>query len=208
MDYYYSSRSSYSINKKNIPQIVIVVNKGQEENVSKNKTVSNTNLSYSEFTNPSHIFKDTKSEIDNLRRNLENILSLDDIVGVSKSFFQNSKYYLFDRIKQLFDLFDEEANKISITSLKSMLFFLILVNNFIKPTITLNENGTFQVTWKKDNFNLVTLRFKDDDFLDYVIFCPSKHVKKPIILNGNMNLFDFKDYLIKIGLYFQISERY
>ncbi len=43
--------------------------------------------------------------------------------------------------------------------------------------------------------------------MDYAIFRSSKRAKKPNILNGNMNIFDFKDYLVEIGLYPEISEK-
>ncbi len=64
------------------------------------------------------------------RKKIENISSLNEVVVLSKTFFSDSKYYLFDRIKELFDLFDEdEDSQISIGSLKSMLAFLFLIND-------------------------------------------------------------------------------
>lgn len=206
MTRYYTSSLSYPIKERNAPQIVILVN-NKIADIEK-KTVYNSNISYSEYSNPSHTPKYPKSELKHFRNELEKISSLNDVLVLSEPFFSNSKFYLFERIRDLFDLFDEdEDSKISIDSLKSMLTFLFLIDNFIKPRITLNENGTFQTNWKKDNFNLITLRFKEVESSDYVIFKSSKYSKKPIILNGNMSIFDFRDYLIDLGLYNEISER-
>jgi len=206
MNYDYPN-SFYSVKKRWIPGTVTLVN--QKETDIKKKSVHNTHISYSEFSNPSYIyFKKDESELKNFRKTLEGVLLLNEVLVLSKSFFSDSKYYLFDRIKELFDLYDEdEDGQISVDSLKSMLTFLFLINKFVKPKLTLNESGTFQIGWKKDNFNLVTLRFKEEESLDYVIFRSSRHVKKPVIFNGNMNIFDFKDFLTDMGLYSEISER-
>lgn len=151
-------------------------------------------------------FNKTKPEKPNdFIKKIKKVSLLDKIVTIAESFFADTKKYLFKRIKELVDLFDEEEEQISIGSLKSMLIFLFSINKFSKPVITLNENGTFQISWKKDNNNLTTLRFKDKETLDYVIFKPSKYDKNPIILNGSMNIFDFKNYLMQLGLYAKIS---
>ena len=203
------SNSLYSMKKDGISRIVILINQNQKEADIKKQSVHNNSISYSEFSNPFYIYsKASEAEFNDFRKKLKEVLLLNEVVVLSQSFFSDSKYYLFDRIKELFNVYDEdEESQISVDSLKSMLTFLFLINRFVKPKLTLNESGTFQLSWKKDNFNLVTLRFKEEESLDYVIFRTSKHVKKPIILNGNMNIFDFKDYLIDIGLYIEISER-
>ncbi len=186
MTYDYSN-SLYSVKKRELSGIVILVNQKQAD--IKKKSVYNNSISYSEFLNPSYIYsKNDEYEFNKFMKKLEKLSLLNEVIAVSKSFFSDSKDYLFDRIKELSDLYDEdEDSQISVDSLKSMLIFLFLINGFAKPKLTLNENGTFQIGWKKDNFNLVTLRFKEEESLDYVIFRSSRHIKKPVIFNGNVN---------------------
>jgi len=107
------------------------------------------------------------------------------------------------RVTELQKLYyDDEESQVSIDSLKSMLMFLLMLNNFNYPVIALNEDGLFHVSWQKDHTNLMILRFKTGNFLDYVIFRPSlQQVKTPIILDGSMNLFDFEAYLHTLGLH-------
>ncbi len=159
------------------------------------KQVDNTRLSYSEFLNPIQLHSNT-DRLNQFRILLKETQTLNEILTETGPFFPSDKQYLFVRIKELGEMFDEdEDSQISVDSLKSMLIFLFSLNEFARPRLTLNENGTFQAGWRKNNNILITLRFKEDEFLDYVIFRPSNHIKKPIIFNGNMNIFDFKDNL-------------
>ncbi len=130
-------------------------------------------------------------------------LEYSDSVNKSVSLFQKSvsrqQSYMVEHIKTLLAMSDDDDEKIdfSVGSLNSMLLFLIKLGNFRKPTsIELNENGTFQLRWKQDDSHLVTLRFQKNNRVDYVMFLPSKHEKRPIVLNGNINLFDFEDFFI------------
>lgn len=104
------------------------------------------------------------------------------------------------RVTELQDLYyADEETQVSIDSLRSMLVFLLVLDDFDYPVIALNEEGLFHLSWRKDHTNLMTLRFKAGNFLDYVIFRPSQYMKKPIILNGRMNLFDFESYLHRLS---------
>jgi hypothetical protein len=147
---------------------------------------------------------------DKLSPVINDLAKLSDIEA-SLTYFQNAwsgekqlVTRIIRRVTELQDLYyadyvDEES-QVSIDSLKSMLMFLLMREDFNYPVIALSEDGLFHVSWRKDNANLMTLRFKEGNFLDYVIFRPSPHVKKPIILNGSMNLFDFETYLNMLGL--------
>jgi hypothetical protein len=122
--------------------------------------------------------------------------SIDEITIFAKNYFPDKHQYLWERIRYLVEVFDDdEGDEISVGSLKSTLLFLLSQSQIKKPTLTLNENGTFQCQWKIESDNLMTLRFKNDEYLDYVIFQPSQHTAKPIVLDGSTNIWDFKDYL-------------
>jgi hypothetical protein len=137
---------------------------------------------------------------------IKTLTSIEDILKLSKKQFSN-KEELIKRVNQLIDLYDEDDINISINSLKSLfIFFAILNSNFRSPSITLNENGTFQINWKKDSINFITLRFRDLHFADYLVFKPSDYLEKPIILNGSMSLFDFVKYIKDLKLIYLIKD--
>jgi len=117
-------------------------------------------------------------------------------------FAQNRFTTIAPRIEDLVRLSEEDGDcPTSIESLKCMLkFFEAIRPGFYNPQITLNENGSFQASWKKGDTNLVTARFRDKEEIDYVIFQPSKYRSRPIIYNGNMKLLDFWNFLIRLNL--------
>ncbi len=167
------------------------------------RTAKNTNFSCVEKTNKTVTFfpheEKDKSDVADILKKLHTI---DELLSFCKENFADKTQNLSNRLVELLELHDENDNPISVGSLKSMLAFLLLMPvGFKSPRMTLNENGTFQLNWRRDNFNLITLRFKDDHALDYVIFKPSQYCKKHIILNGYMNLFDFAEYLKNLNLY-------
>lgn len=136
------------------------------------------------------------------------------------STFEGLSGHLFNKIKKhqdiitnrliyLFQTYSEENNdiEISIKSLRSLLFFLYEIEDYAIPSITVNDLGQFNVRWKKDGSNLLSLRFKEKYELDYVIFKPSHFTEKRIILNGSMNLLDFVEYLQEIKVTF-IQKKY
>jgi hypothetical protein len=136
--------------------------------------------------------------------NFENILAL-----VKKYF--SKKEWLIKRLVQLAEFYyedkDEDDLDISIESLKSMIiFFIFMTDNLIPPTMTLNEDGTFQVNWRKNNLNLITLMFESENFVDYLILEPSQYTEKPIISNGSMTLFDFIERIKKLNLTYLIEK--
>jgi hypothetical protein len=138
--------------------------------------------------------------IDDFKNNLSKLSNYNEIIEFGKNTFLGSKHYLFQRIIELKELFEqEEDGDISIESLKSMLLFLFCLNQFNQPTITLNDLGIFETRWKKDNHNLLTTSFIENWSLNYVIFLPSANNSDRIILNDSMNVLDFVGYLLKIN---------
>ena len=122
---------------------------------------------------------------------------LDELLGFSQKVFTGQQQYLAQAFQELCRSDSEEDDETIILadSLKSTLLFLLRLCDFKKPTsIALNENGTFQLRWKQNDSYLTTLRFQKNNRLDYVIFLPSQHAAEPIVLNGNMNLFDFIEF--------------
>ena len=129
-------------------------------------------------------------------KELEGLTNFEDILVLSSKYIFSEKQVLVNRLRELFELYDDDDTDISIESLKTLLvFFSSIATDFNIPIMTLNENGIFQVSWRKSNSNLITLRFKNENLVDYVIFRPSHHIKKAIILNGSMNLFDCLEYI-------------
>lgn len=145
----------------------------------------------------------------NIIRELQNLTNFEDVVKLAENCF-SEKQTLFSRLVQLINFFydEEDGGEISIESLKSMLvFFSSIKSNFNIPSMTLNEDGTFQVNWRKNNLNLITLRFRSENFVDYLIFESSQYTEKPIVSNGNMNLFDFIDRIKNLNLAYLIENK-
>lgn len=113
--------------------------------------------------------------------------------------------YFFKRIRELEELCAEEDDvEISLESLKGMFLFVGTLGKISKPSsLTVSDNGFFYLEWETDENNSITLRFKKDDFCDYVIFQPSSHLSKRIILNGSMYVLDLINYLnnLKIAIH-------
>ncbi len=142
-----------------------------------------------------------ESDSGNFKDCLEKSSTYNEIMEFGKNRFPIAKRYLLQRLSELKYLSDlEEGEEISSDSLKSMLLFLFSVKSLKKPVITLNDMGIFQTSWKKDRKNLLTTSFIENWSLNYVLFRPSHHTSERIILNGVMNVLDFKDYLLEMGL--------
>ena len=190
-------------------KIITILSDFESKPFVDDKTTKSTNISIYEVTNkpfPSVPHQEQKNTDDTVRI-LKGYQSIEELLNFSKRSNFKRMPNLGNRLIDLFEIYDKEDNvSISLESLKSLLTFLfVMPPEFKIPSITLNENGTFQVNWKKDTSNLITLRFKDDEMLDYVILKPSQHNKSPIILNGYMNLFDFLQYLKDLNLYNTIN---
>jgi hypothetical protein len=155
-------------------------------------TKSKTSLSFyrTKLINKSYPSYSNSSEF---KSQMEYLFNLNELIEFTRNNFPK---YLAERITELKD--SEPEEEISIESLKSMLLFLFSIKKFKKPTITLNDAGTFQARWKTGRNNSLTTSFIESWSLNYVIFKPSRHASKRIILNGKMNVLDFKDYLVDI----------
>jgi hypothetical protein len=140
--------------------------------------------------NQSHPAYSSASEF---KSHIESIFNFSELIELTKKIFPK---YFAERIIELKNLEPEE--EISIESLKSMLLFLFSIKKFRKSAITLNDVGIFQARWKRSRNDSLTTSFIDNWSLNYVIFKPSRHASKRIILNGKMNVLDFKDYLVDI----------
>ncbi len=105
--------------------------------------------------------------------------------------------YFFNRIRELKELCDsEEDYDVSLESLKTMFLFVEAIGSISKPSsLTVSESGLFYLEWERNKNNSITVRFKKDYFLDYVIFKPSSHIDKRIILKGSMYALDLIDLL-------------
>lgn len=147
--------------------------------------------------------KTSKEELDakSFKSALSGKTDFFEIIEFSESEFSEAKAFVFQRLKSLNIMTDPDKDeKMSLESLKGLLVFLHSIENFRKPVITLNDLGYFQLNWKKDRNNLLTVNFKENYYLNYVIFMPSHYTSKRIILNGSMNIFDFKNFLFKLGV--------
>jgi len=160
---------------------------------------SNLNKNFDIY--PSENKNRKKNQYEKFIFQLDSLLGFDDIIVFLEKRVSSNKIYLSQRIKELKELCDSEQDcDISLDSLKSMLLFIFVVKNFSKPSLTMNESGYFQLSWRKNINNLITLRFKNEYFLDYVIFKSSRYFEKRLILNGSMNILDFIDYINALKL--------
>jgi len=167
-----------------------------------NKIIETTN----NLTNRIEEHKPEKREVQKKKSisidEINQLSTFDEIVKYGMNAIKLKGDYLFNRIYELKELCDEEEDcDLSLESLKSMFLFIGTIGNISKPSsITVSESGLFYLEWEKDRNNSITMRFKKDYFLDYVIFRPSSHTSKRIILNGSMNTMDFIDYLNNLNI--------
>jgi hypothetical protein len=62
-------------------------------------------------------------------------------------------------------------------SFKGIFSFIETIGNISKPSsLTVTESRFFYLEWERDRNNSITVRFKKDYFLEYVIFKPSSHI--------------------------------
>ncbi len=138
-------------------------------------------------------------DVKGFMNSLNKITDFFEIIYSSESIFPDNKKYIFQRLMDIKVMHDpKEGDDISLESLKGLLVFLYSVKDFKKPSITLNDLGFLQMNWKRDKNNLLTVSFKENYFLNYVIFMPSGFTDKRIILNGSMNILDLGNYLSKL----------
>lgn len=122
---------------------------------------------------------------------------IDELLKFSQRVFTVHQHYVAQRIQELLNVCAEDEDvTVSADSLKSMLLFLIKLQNFNRVSMTVSEEGLWHLDWEKNDVHSITLRFKELDNLDYAIFLPSQYVDKPIILSGSMNIFDFIEQLV------------
>ena len=140
-------------------------------------------------------------KIKSFMNSLSKKTDFNEIINISESEYPEIQKYIFHRLMNLNTMSNSEKNdKFSLESLNGLLAFLYSIKTFKKPTITLNDLGYLQLNWKRDKNNLLTVNFKENYFLNYVVFMPSQYNSKRIILNGAMNILDFKHYLSKLGV--------
>jgi hypothetical protein len=137
-----------------------------------------------------------------IRNSLENISDNNDLIDFSKKVFPKSKQYLFDLLTEVIkDFYQEEENsEFSTESLKGILLFLYSLKKFKRPEISISETGVFYIDWEEEINNSLTVRFKDDFFLEYSLFQPSDHSDKWNIRNGKIHVLDFINDLSKLGI--------
>lgn len=196
---------SYSVSRQyqDAPPIMFISTTNTHEgDFITERLVQNTNFIWIETHNSElapHSRKERKK--DGIIESLVSSNAINELIELSQNIaFRNAKT-ITRRLANLIELYDEEDISISIESLKTMLVFMAsLPSMSSRPSLTLNEYGTFQASWKKDNKNLTTLRFKEGSGLDYVVFQESQHSVTPVILNGHMNVLDFIEYLQNLKL--------
>lgn len=146
-----------------------------------------------------------KADARNFEHEIKKQLDFDSIIKFAQQQFPNFAEHVIPRLKQLKDFVDEEIAEgedvsLSLPSLKNLFVFLYALKTFKKPTITVGDDGLFQVDWEIDKFNVLTIRFDEAFYVSYVIFRPSQYESRRIILNGSMYVLDFKNYLLELKL--------
>mgnify|MGYP005846365929 CR=1 FL=1 len=156
-------------------------------------------LVYTEYK--SQNLERTKNKL-NKRYKIDKLSTFEEILKYGINAIKLHDDYLFNRILELKELCgSEEDYDISLESLKTMFLFIEALGSISKPSsLTVSESGIFYLEWEKDRNNSITLRFKKDYFLDYVIFKPSSHINQRIIFKGSMYVLDLIDYLNRLGI--------
>jgi len=123
-----------------------------------------------------------------IRDEIDRLSTFDQLLSYCTNTIRLKDDYWLSRLQELKELCDlEEDYDLSLESLKTMVLFLGAIPTISKPTsLTVNENGQLHVEWEKDRNNSLTLRCKENYFLDYVLFKPSLYVDKRTILKGSI----------------------
>ncbi|NEP44099.1 MAG: DUF1778 domain-containing protein, partial [Okeania sp. SIO2H7] len=97
----------------------------------------------SAILNPPELNEALKAAIKEHQQNyggFKDLASIDEITIFAKNYFLDKQQYLWERIRYLVEVFDEdEGDEISVGSLKSTILFLLSQSQVKKPTLTLNE---------------------------------------------------------------------
>lgn len=158
---------------------------------------------------PPFVYMESKSKNLEIPRNksskrdeIDKLSTFEEILKYGIDAIKLKDDYFFNRICELKELCDsEEDYDVSLESLKTMFLFVEAIGSISKPSsLTVSESGLFYLEWERDRNNSITVRFKKDYFLDYVIFKPSLHIKKRITLNGSMYALDLIDYLSDLNI--------
>jgi len=132
---------------------------------------------------------------------LETISDKNDLISFAKRRFPKSKQYFLDLLTEAIkDFYEEEDTEISIESLKGILFFLYSLTKFKKPDISICETGLFYIDWEEEKNNSLTVRFKEDFFIEYSLFQPCEYSEKWNIRNGMVHILNFKNDLSQLGI--------
>ena len=133
-----------------------------------------------------------------LKEKLSFVNNYDMIIKIAMCHLDISNKDLFDRIKYLKEKInkDEELN-LNLDSLKCMMLFLVC-ERFIKPTITFINY--FQCNWKINN-TIITISFKENFTVNFVIIKNIEDTKNLETINGKMSLLSFIKLLIDTGYY-------
>ncbi len=147
--------------------------------------------------------KTTENKLKNIINALIKVRNINELIKLAKEKFPESKQYLFDIIEKEVEAFEEEKEEdigISLESFKGMLLFLYGLSSFAKPEISISETGVFYLDWEKADNNSLTIRFKDNFFLEYSLFSPSKYTDKLNIRSGMIHVLDFKKDIDRLGI--------
>lgn len=128
-------------------------------------------------------------------------LQYENLISISSKMFNKKDLYIFERLKNF--------EKINLVSLKNMFLFLLMLEDFLKPTITLNSDNSIQLSWKKSNIYLININFiLDQDQILFVMFIPSqRNQNSPVIFSNCMHLIDFISFITQLNdIMFLIKE--
>lgn len=171
----------------------------------KRSTHSFNTISYRKFVLFSHPrTAELEDSIQQLQRHLDQCQSFSAILDCAQQQRCGIPASLFQRFQQLYDFAEAEDDmKMSLASLRNAIVFLSRLRAYLIPSISLNDNGLLQMQWRVARDHALTIRFDADYQVSYVIFRPSRFMKRRIILNGGMYVLDFIEYLaeLKVQVY-------
>ena len=140
-----------------------------------------------------NIFKDndySSLEMVKVKQPIEKILELNSSIDLLSFYLSYSsstiKNDVNKRIINLVEMSKDDAsvNNASIESLKGLIAFLILSQDYKKPSITLSDEGLFNLTWEKSSNELIIIQFENYKKVSFVIFRESDIQDERIINRG------------------------
>ena len=195
----YEKKSIFYGHNKNISQNIMIVG-----SLRKKVRINNQKFFKEDDYSPLEIVK-VKQPIDEILalNNSKDLLSF--YLGYSISTIKND---VNKRIRNLVEMSedDDSVNNALIESLKGLIAFLILSQDFKKPSITISDEGLFNLTWEKSHNELIIIQFENYKKVSFVIFRESDIPDDRIINRGTSDYLTLYNDINRLRLKYITSD--